>query len=197
MTTSARTFDPALPFLAYPLAVDLANSTGPPNAGAGFGDDLLANEGALQRWLAAEDHVLGDLGPAPGIDLNALRALRHAVDQLLRAATAELPLPADATRAVNAASARAPVHPELVQGGAPAASLASDAPDWQAELHGRIARSAIEVLTGSDRNRLAVCSAPSCGLLFVRTRQGQRWCSDSCGNRARVARHYHRQHGRR
>ncbi|MDP9487892.1 MAG: CGNR zinc finger domain-containing protein, partial [Actinomycetota bacterium] len=33
---------------------------------------------------------------------------------------------------------------------------------------------------------------PGCLRLFVATNLRRRWCSESCGNRARVARHYER-----
>lgn len=192
--TTERTFDPALPFLAYPLAVDLANSTGPPGGEPALSKDLLADRDGLGRWWQAERHVVGDLGTTPhaAVDLGALRSLRGAVDRLLRASLAGCPLPDDAVFAVNAASAAAPLHAELVDGDVPRVAQASHAPDVEAELHGRIARSAIDVVVGPDREGLSVCRAPSCGLLFVAGRRGQRWCSDSCGNRARVARHYHR-----
>jgi predicted RNA-binding Zn ribbon-like protein len=55
-----------------------------------------------------------------------------------------------------------------------------------------IADSAIEILAGPDRARLRICKAPSCGMFFLEGRAGQQWCTVSCGNRARVARHYKR-----
>ena len=40
------------------------------------------------------------------------------------------------------------------------------------------------------------CDAPSCGGFFAPERANQRWCDDSCGTRARVARHAAAHRGR-
>jgi predicted RNA-binding Zn ribbon-like protein len=193
-----RTFDPELPFLAYPLAVDFANTTGPPGGAADedpANGDLLGDTAGMHRWLDVEEHALSDMampaGPE-GTDLGGLRAFRSTITELLRAAARGALPSTTATTTLNTASAAAPIHPELVVGDIPTARAASHAADWQTELVGRIARSAIELLSGPDRERLGICGAPACGLLFMASRRGQRWCSDSCGNRARVARHYHR-----
>ena len=57
---------------------------------------------------------------------------------------------------------------------------------------GAIAASAVELLGSPDRRSSRV---PRAALLyFVSARERQQWCTPSCGNRARVARHYAR-HG--
>jgi predicted RNA-binding Zn ribbon-like protein len=63
------------------------------------------------------------------------------------------------------------------------------APDDFAVFAAFVARSAIAIMSGPDRSKLSVCRAPSCGMLFLRQDAGQRWCCQSCGNRARVALH--------
>jgi predicted RNA-binding Zn ribbon-like protein len=196
-----RSFDPELPFLAYPLAVDFANSTGPPDGAVGdgpVGGDLFADRVGVRRWLAAEAHAVSDIAPRAldgTVDLPALRAFRATITDLLRQGAGGTRLSAAATARVNSASAAAPLHPELLVSDGPGSRSVSHAPDWQTELVGRIARSAIELLSGPDGQRLGICRAPACGLLFVASRGDQRWCSGSCGNRARVARHYHRRRG--
>jgi predicted RNA-binding Zn ribbon-like protein len=59
-------------------------------------------------------------------------------------------------------------------------------------LHAEIARSALTLLAEPARTRLRLCRAPGCVLFFLTEHPRQRWCSASCGNRARVARHYDR-----
>ena len=54
-------------------------------------------------------------------------------------------------------------------------------------------------LEGSDllsegTTRLGACHGPGCVLYFERQPRRE-WCSAGCGNRARVARHYHRHRG--
>lgn len=58
-----------------------------------------------------------------------------------------------------------------------------------------IAEEAVALFAGPDRLLLRACRAPGCVLYFVRNHPRREWCSDGCGNRARVARHYQRHHG--
>ena len=58
-----------------------------------------------------------------------------------------------------------------------------------------VARSAAELLVGEDLPRVRECDGATCTWLFLdRSRnRSRRWCSmESCGNRAKAARHYHR-----
>ena len=58
-----------------------------------------------------------------------------------------------------------------------------------------IARSAAELLTGGDLARVRECDGQSCTWLFLDSsrNRSRRWCSmESCGNRAKARRHYHR-----
>jgi predicted RNA-binding Zn ribbon-like protein len=61
-----------------------------------------------------------------------------------------------------------------------------------AAVIGAVARSAIELLSGRDRDRLRVCAAHGCERLFLARGRRQQWCSPACGNRVRVARHANR-----
>jgi predicted RNA-binding Zn ribbon-like protein len=61
-----------------------------------------------------------------------------------------------------------------------------------AALTATLARAAIDFLTGPQRERLRACAAPRCVRYFVKAHGRQEWCKPSCGNRARVARHYRR-----
>ena len=60
-----------------------------------------------------------------------------------------------------------------------------------------VARSAANLLTGEALDRVGQCADDrGCGYLFIDTsrNRSRRWCSmESCGNRAKVHRHYHRQ----
>ena len=161
---------PVFRWLGEPLAIDLANTVMVVRDGEEV--DLLAAD--LERWLDAERERL-----AGTPERERLLALRDAVREVLAAAADGGPLPASALARVNAASAAAPVAPQLTADGsreelAPADPLAA------------IARSAIDVVA---RERVRICGAPSCGMFFLGAR---RWCCAACGNRARAARHYAR-----
>jgi predicted RNA-binding Zn ribbon-like protein len=58
-----------------------------------------------------------------------------------------------------------------------------------------IARSAAELLTGDDLDRVRQCDGERCTWLFLDSsrNRSRRWCSmESCGNRAKARRHYRR-----
>lgn len=58
-----------------------------------------------------------------------------------------------------------------------------------------VARSAAELLTSPDAQRVRECALRSCSWLFVdRSRnRRRRWCDmKTCGNRAKARRHYRR-----
>jgi predicted RNA-binding Zn ribbon-like protein len=129
---------------------------------------------------------------------DALRRLAAAVTEDDRAAarTGE-PDVAAAIEAVNRACAHAPSWSRLSwpEGGAPArATRSSHAP--AATALSAIAEQAAQLFAGPDRTELRACHAPGCVLYFLRTHPRREWCSPACGNRARVARHYQRHHGR-
>jgi predicted RNA-binding Zn ribbon-like protein len=75
--------------------------------------------------------------------------------------------------------------------------------DWAKEMLGfdhilwPVARSAGELLASDKLERVSQCADDrGCGYLFVDTsrNRSRRWCSmESCGNRAKAQRHYHRQ----
>jgi predicted RNA-binding Zn ribbon-like protein len=54
----------------------------------------------------------------------------------------------------------------------------------------QVAAGIVELLSGSGADSLRACHAPGCVLYFVKTHPRREWCSVSCGNRARAARHY-------
>jgi predicted RNA-binding Zn ribbon-like protein len=182
---------PMFRWLGEPLAIDLANTVMVVRAGQEV--DLLATPDDLRRWLAAEQDRLGDCRFA--LDhLAEIRVLRDAIRQILSAAACGDKPPADAVAQLNAASAAAPMAPHLTVRNDRDFSVeeVSAGGDPLARMLGSLARSAIALLTGSERERLHMCDAPSCGMAFLGQR---RWCCAACGNRARAARHYRRARG--
>jgi predicted RNA-binding Zn ribbon-like protein len=171
-------------WLGKELAVDFANTV----IVVRPGDELdgLATEEDLERWLELERERLGE---APRAGLEEFRGLRDAVRALMAAAAEGNELPTRAVATVNRASRAAPRFVQLRDGATVDGSRARTRAD---EVLGAIAASAIELLGGPDRELVRVCRAPRCGLYFLADREGRQWCSPSCGNRARVARHYAR-----
>lgn len=165
-------------------ALSLANTrTGP--------GDRLSTPAHLGRWLEEQRGTLGDPGGETALRLPEFRALREAVRELLEAAVSARPLSSPAVAAVNSFSTAVPLTARLVVGedGRVVAEAVPGHGSPTGVILAAISRSAIELLGGEGAGRLGVCSAARCGRFFLAARAGQRWCSNACGNRERVARH--------
>jgi predicted RNA-binding Zn ribbon-like protein len=156
--------------------------------GPGAEVDLLDGPRDLERWLDER----GLARPGLALRLADFRLLRSAIRSLLIASAAGHPLPAAAVEALNGASAAAPAHASLDLGGGSPRAIEVAAGSDAAVVLASIAGAAIRTLGGPDRERLRVCPAPRCGLVFLADRPRQVWCSNACGNRVRVARHHAR-----
>ncbi len=148
--------------------------------------DRLASPRELEGWLA--DHGIDD--PDLALRLADFRGLRGVIRAAFRAAVERGSPPPDAVEALNDASAASPMHPRLASDPLRVEPVEHGQP--AARAFAAIARSAIEILGGPDRERLRECPAPGCGRFFLTTRPGRTWCSPACGNRVRVARHHER-----
>ncbi|MFD1146295.1 CGNR zinc finger domain-containing protein [Saccharothrix hoggarensis] len=92
---------------------------------------------------------------------------------------------------VNETSARVPRAAQLDWDEQPRLRYA-DTADAGDRLLATLATAAIEFLASEARDELRACPAPRCVRYFVKAHSRQEWCKPSCGNRARVSRHYHR-----
>jgi predicted RNA-binding Zn ribbon-like protein len=208
----------SVPVRGEPLPVELMNTIW---ADRGEVHDTIADVDGLTAWLAAvanradladlteqrpADQRPTDQGPAADqATLGEFRALRDALRSLAAAATGdERPVTAmtnvdvdTAVDVVNTASGRAPSWRVLDGTGEDGRRVRSrtGAPLTSAVLS-RIADRAAVLFGSADQGELRACLAPGCVLYFVRDHPRREWCSAGCGNRARVARHYSRHHGR-
>jgi predicted RNA-binding Zn ribbon-like protein len=178
------------PIGGEPLAVDLADTivtvSSPPV-------DLLADPEAVERFWVLQQARLPDGWQVPS--LSATRELRDAIRRLLDGTYAKVRLDARDLEVVNRVSA--------------CASTTLAASHTNAELQrverwhtadpaalplAAAARSAIDILTDqATAARLRRCANPDCSMLFVNGDTRRQWCTPNiCGNRTRVARHYHR-----
>jgi predicted RNA-binding Zn ribbon-like protein len=174
-------------------ALDIANTVA---VERGDEVDLLAPEGEYERWAAAAAGSPELTPPAAAAIAHArphVLELRPHIRAILHAIAADEPLPKPALAALNHASRAAPQWPELGDGRQIEEHTLGDAED---RLLADYARSAM-VIAAEAKTKLRVCGAPSCGMFYRPRRRQQRWCSESCGNRARAARHYraHRRAG--
>lgn len=174
----------------------------------GVADDLATSQ-SMARWIQQQAEPLTGHADVARITMSeGLRSeiveLRRAVRALFAQAVSPAPpsradahrlMPAEQALALlNAAAAREAVAPQLdwPTGEAPRAGVLSAEPDANVRLVAALARAAIDFLSGPERERLRACNAPRCVRYFVKSHGRQEWCKPSCGNRARVARHYER-----
>ncbi|MGW1148906.1 CGNR zinc finger domain-containing protein [Streptomyces sp. NPDC002454] len=191
------------------LTLDLALTLRHDGRG-GVADDLTVPTD-LTAWVRQRSTVF-----ATGLDavrytadpanLQEVRSLRSAVRALFaravrpappsRADAHRLPTVPQALAVLNAAARRVPVVPVLAwpEGAAPALDAAPAARAVAGDLLiTSLAGAAGAFLTGPDAERLRVCPGPRCVRYFLKEHPRQGWCTPSCGNRARVARHHERQ----
>jgi predicted RNA-binding Zn ribbon-like protein len=180
------------PLRHEPLALELHNTL---YALRGEPMDGLETPEGLSAWL----NTLGDRLPAAARDADPARqpdfvAVRAAVRDVLHAALEGKRPPAGALEAVNAAATRAPVSPHAVVGtkGRLKGEVRYHSADATDVALAAFAADAIELLTGPGREELRTCGAPGCVLMFLKDHPRRTWCSSTCGNRARQARHYAR-----
>jgi predicted RNA-binding Zn ribbon-like protein len=170
-------------WLGEALAVDFANTT---KRSGDVGRELLRAPEDVSEWARREAGRVPAVAPAD-VRLQEVRALRDAVVSVLHATVRGDPAPTRAARDVNARLRAVPLVPQLRDGYAVLEPAVPAVP--LDELLARVAHSAIEL---AARGGIGFCDAPSCGQFFEQRRASQRWCSDACGSRARVARHAHR-----
>lgn len=116
-------------------------------------------------------------------DMERVVALRRAIAGLARCRVAGVATPAGAVEAINAAAAEPPLVPQMEADGTrrPHTGTARQALST-------IARDAIDLYSSPLADRVRICEAEDCGLLFVdASRPGtRRWCSMGwCGDRAK------------
>jgi predicted RNA-binding Zn ribbon-like protein len=175
------------------LAIDLANTV----RRQGHGEqELLARPGDLAEWLRREQARV----PVPPVIGEALTirvcGVRDHALGVLRATALHEPQPAASITAINAILVTWPQVKTLAATPGAAEIRLLNQPNPADALLATLAAAIVDLNTGPDAERLALCDAPSCGQLFLRGRPQQRWCGPGCGNRVRAARHHRRAHAR-
>lgn len=177
----------------------------------GVADDL-ADPAGLAIWLRKHAELLREYDAEPGPYADPPdEDLRRDVTEVRRAmrtlfaravhpnppsradSSTRLSVP-DAIDQLNRAAGRLPVWPVLhwPDESPPTVTWRGGPGDARLRLTAGLARAAIEFLASPARAQLHACPAPRCVRYFLRDHPRQEWCKPSCGNRARVARHYQR-----
>ncbi|WP_207782797.1 CGNR zinc finger domain-containing protein [Phytoactinopolyspora limicola] len=195
--TAAPAVGPVLP--DEPAPVLLMNTIWADRSGV---HDALDSPAGLRNWLTATGVELSAEAPPP-THTRRFRELRDAVRRIAAAITDDSRTAAaspttdieQAIQVINAAALRSPLVPQLAWEDGRARTAATSPADAVDAALSATALAAISLLGGADHGNLRACYAPGCVLYFVKNHPRREWCSASCGNRARVARHYRRRHG--
>ncbi|SEF36436.1 Conserved protein containing a Zn-ribbon-like motif, possibly RNA-binding [Amycolatopsis pretoriensis] len=145
---------------------------------AGGEDDDLAGPADAAGWLGLPALDAGDL--------RRVTDLRAAVRELLTALAEDREPSAAAVETVNAAARADAAAPQLVW---PRREWRSTRPGSLDEALAALARDAIDVVTGELGALVRPCEAHGCVRFFLREHARRRWCSTTCGDRVRAARH--------
>ena len=140
----------------------------------------------LSSWLDGRFPDL--LTAAADRDLTDALALRTAIARSATAAGRGEAPAADDVDIINLFAATPDIPPALA-GGSRQAGRAKARP---AQALSAMAREAVELFTPEQRERIRLCAADDCGLVFYDESRSnnRRWCSmKRCGNRAKVRTH--------
>jgi predicted RNA-binding Zn ribbon-like protein len=183
------------PLRDEPIAIELHNTLYATAEGPTDGLAEPASACSFLDALAARGGLALGAASSGAIDLDTLREGREVIRAVLRAEAEGAPHDPAAVGQLNALAAAAPTSPH--------AELSADRKTLRdtSDRHGAaptaivlstFAADAIRLLTGSIRQQLHACRAPGCVLLYLAKDPRRQWCSKTCGNRARQARHYRR-----
>jgi predicted RNA-binding Zn ribbon-like protein len=184
------------PIRCEPLPIELHNTL---YAVRGEAIDGLADASGLRAWVAGQADRLpsaANWASSQSIDANRLEdfwALRGAVREALHAVVEEREIPDADLTVLNRWSAHSCQSPRLTKdAGRLAGEVRYHATTPTDLLLGLLAAGTIALVSGPQARDLRACGAPGCVLMFLKDHPRREWCSATCGNRARQARHYAR-----
>ncbi len=151
--------------------------------------DLLPTSDAFQEWLSLTDLAVPSVSPK---EHEEALLLREAIHDAVRSVVLNAKPKKTDIENIN----RAAEYPIAV----PQLHAAADRIQWETKHPVKaglavIARDAITLMGGADRDRLKMCDSNSCQMLFVdySPANRRRWCAMSiCGNREKIRMHRHR-----
>ncbi|MEU8632976.1 CGNR zinc finger domain-containing protein [Amycolatopsis sp. NPDC048633] len=154
--------------------------------GAGGEVDDLAEPRATTEWLRRHELPTASLDAG---ELSRVTDLRAAVRELLAALAEDRSPDVAAVETVNAAARSDAAAPQLTWPSGPHREWRSTTPGSLEETLAALARDAIDVVTGDLAHLVRPCEAHGCVRFFFREHARRRWCSTTCGDRVRAARH--------
>lgn len=148
--------------------------------------DAIGTTAQLRRWLRASD--LEPRSAVTAADVDRTAEARECLHRLAVATIEGRTPPAGDVRLLNS----------LLEGDqgvqVSGSGLQPRRPATVDDALARLARQAVTDLSGHGAGALRACGDDTCSSIFLDTTGRRRWCTDlSCGNRARVRAHRHRE----
>lgn len=171
------------------LALDLVNSTYIKGGTRGHLIDSVHTRELLADWCAQRAEKFKSVDSSRNfrdIEIEFVHSLRTAVRSALSKVVYEQRISSEDAQILSANARKATrsiiVTDQLIPSYTWSRSTVTD------RVCTLIAEDAIRLLT-EEREHLRACEAPGCIMFFVPSAGRRQWCSATCGNRARVARH--------
>ncbi|MGD2083816.1 MAG: CGNR zinc finger domain-containing protein [Chromatiales bacterium] len=185
--------DPDFVFLGNSAAVDFINTE---MVSRGELVDLIKDDADLIRWT--KEAGLANEPTLTTGDLSTAKTLRSALKDLYHASVDRRSAGRGSLATVNRHLANHATH-EVLRPGSSRGDFELVPDNTASRVAALLANLAYEgavLLASPQASRLKRCGNPECVLIFLDTSRSQkrRWCSmETCGNRAKVAKHYRRQ----
>lgn len=159
--------------------------------------DLVPDGRRLAHWLHAQGLTDNSGAVISDEDLDRMRELRAAIRAAFTARAGGRRPSAAAMMTINAAAALAASWPRLrwKDGGPLREVVWAEGARPSEVAFAEIAANAISTMLGDRGDRLRLCQAHGCRRMFIADHRRRRWCSRTCGDRVRVARHYRKLNG--
>lgn len=159
--------------------------------------DLLPDGRTLAGWLRARRLTSRRSAAIADEDLERMRQLRTAIRTAFTARAMDRRPPRGAVTTINDTAALVAYTSRLrwIDSGPSQEIVWAEGARATDVALAAIAVNAISTLIGDRGDRLRLCEAHGCNRMFVADHLRRRWCSRTCGDRVRVARH-HRQRSR-
>jgi predicted RNA-binding Zn ribbon-like protein len=152
--------------------------------------DLLLTESDVMAWLE-QANIDADL--ARGIDVGKLLAFRQMARQVLSQIIENEKVENDALATLNDSLQNYKMQYQLEQSSEGYQLINQNVCHSTTDIIGLLAFELANMLSSEQRTYLKRCLNPDCVLMFVDNSRShkRRWCSmDTCGNRAKVSKHY-------
>jgi|TARA_R110001599_G_scaffold54708_1_gene151926 predicted RNA-binding Zn ribbon-like protein len=152
--------------------------------------DLLPTESDVMAWL---EQANIDVDLVGGIDVGKLLAFRDKARQILTQIIEKESIENDAIATLNNYLQNYKMHYQLEQLSEGYQLINQNVCHSTADIIGLLAYELANMLASDQRTYLKRCLNPDCVLMFVDNSRShkRRWCSmDTCGNRAKVSKHY-------